>query len=438
MKTFLFLLVVVILFGNTLFAQKNKEIGWRFSYFETDDALRKSLIHPEDSSDLLLKIYDAVLYNRLNLSIDSSYLGNDIDLREVPLIKHLYSPKTGEILYSKERIDYLTNREESDDPLSDEYGNPLTRMNSDGVEEYVYPLSVLSPLNSTHEFEFRILEKGIFNSKKDKWEYELVRLGIQGQNSWEVVWSELKDIKKVIKNCKEYPFFVKLKSERLNKTSYKQIGANHTVNQEDFKIRRTIIKNEPENALLFRYSNTGNESEDFLSHVLKQCSRKADGSMIYAKFCLQNMFWNYSFLENNFKKYVELTYPKEGVDFPILIHSDKDSMFNEAFHSLRTRYSEGANHTFYDVHLYIHPSDIKEIRIKEMKTTLSDGTISDFKISTIAFVIDFHGVNREIFSVKMKDLTRNNTDKSWYDFLINSKYKGSQYYQSVEARSFRF
>lgn len=430
MKTFL----LVILFGNTLFAQKNKEIGWRFSYFELDDALRKSLILPEDSSDLLLKIYDAVLYNRLNLSIDSSYLGNDIAWKEVPAIKHIYSLKTGEILYSKERIDYLTTREQSDEPLLDKYGNPLTRMSSDGVEEYVYPATTYSPLNSTHYFKLRLLEKGVFNSKKQKWEYELSHLGIEPEGSWDIVWVEIKDLRKIFKNWKEYPFMAEMKSGSLVETPYKQIGANHVMDQDHFKMRKTIIKNVPENALLYKYSNSGNESEYFLSHVLKQCSQKADGSRAFVRFCLNNSYWSYSFHENQFKKYVELTYPKNGVDFPILIHSDKDSMFNEAFHSLRTRYSEGANHTFYDVHLYIHPSDIKEIRIKEMKTTFSDGTISDFKISTIAFVVDFHGVNREIFSVKMKDLTRNNTDKSWYDFLINSKYKGSQYYQSVNGR----
>lgn len=131
-----------------------------------------------------------------DLRLFSPYSDNNIfGERDGDQLKYPIDPVPGMNFYTdslyRERLVYFFGSlgEESDDPLSNDFGEPLTRINADGVEEYVYPPRDTIWYTSKDIIQYRLKEDWFFDKERSVLDVRIIAIApvvneieIQGGN----------------------------------------------------------------------------------------------------------------------------------------------------------------------------------------------------------------------------------------------------------------
>jgi hypothetical protein len=118
---------------------------------------------------------------------------------------------------------------QSDMPLTDEYGEPLTRLTAEGFEEYIYPPRDVYYYPTKEVDEIRIKENRVFNEKTKKFEFQPVGLSFYFRGSdyyrgHEAFWVDLVELQKALKNNTNFPWYKSIYEKNYQGFQYMQVS----------------------------------------------------------------------------------------------------------------------------------------------------------------------------------------------------------------------
>lgn len=116
----------------------------------------------------------------------------------------------------------------SDIPITDEYGEPLTQLNEEGFEEYVYPGVDVIHYNTFDVDEIRLREVMVFNydTKVSAFQAKLMCFYFQDYKQdakYEMFWVDIDELFAALENKEMYPWYLVLKNRTYEGFQFSQL-----------------------------------------------------------------------------------------------------------------------------------------------------------------------------------------------------------------------
>jgi hypothetical protein len=120
--------------------------------------------------------------------------------------------------------------QQSDVPLTDDYGDPLVITHPDGSQEFVYPHPEIFVFPAWRADEIRIKEERVWNDASNRVEYRAVGLSFFFRNrhspseGFEKFWIDLNQLYENLDNPERYPWYKALRSGDYSGFQYMQVS----------------------------------------------------------------------------------------------------------------------------------------------------------------------------------------------------------------------
>lgn len=118
---------------------------------------------------------------------------------------------------------------QSDIPLTDEYGEPLTVLTEEGFEQYVYPSRDVYFYPTKEVDEIRIKESRVLNSQTNTYEFKPVGLsfyfkGGEYYRGHEAFWVDLNELVKALEGNTNFPWYKPIYEKQYRGFQYMQVS----------------------------------------------------------------------------------------------------------------------------------------------------------------------------------------------------------------------
>lgn len=133
-------------------------------------------------------------------------------------------------LFFKNKQPYFTMfGPQSDQPLSNDFGEPATRINANGVEEFLYPSREIFYFPTRIIDEIRIKENRVFNKQTKQFEFIPVGFsfyfnGDRYSRGYELFWIDLNELTKAIPKEGQYPWYDAIVNKKYQGFQYMQVS----------------------------------------------------------------------------------------------------------------------------------------------------------------------------------------------------------------------
>lgn len=191
----------------------------------------------EDDKDFIRVIKKLVDLNQIHLfrhaatqngTLDWKYINYPKEFRETELTYDSLGPY---LPYFKKFL------MEDEIPIEDESGEPLTRVNNDGFEEYVYAPRVMVDMHTRDFDQIKIREVRVVDEITKEVSFAPAEIGFfvlekkrtfsRVERRKELFWIDFEELKKVAKEFKDYPWYRSLTQIEYKGFQYKQTACGN-------------------------------------------------------------------------------------------------------------------------------------------------------------------------------------------------------------------